>query len=325
MVTYTQNNTEETERKLYELNTSVPPHIEVRSWYSFLLRELARPYQNFMHPKRIDGMSWVQGRSVPYVPKASIGRFYFANGQYIYSDKVSHFICECNKASSGAIIRRLEQRFDRIYIDEIQDLAGYDLELIELILRSKVKLTLVGDHRQSTFRTNNGAKNKAYYGFNIIDKLKEWEKAGLCTLSYQVETHRCNQPIADLADAFFPTEPVTISRNKTVTGHDGVFLVSSSLVKQYVAEFRPQALRLDKRTDCADLDAKNFGDSKGLTFERVLIFPHKLGQSWLETGDFTHVEGSSSKLYVGVTRARYSVAFVYDDETLVKGIQRYVK
>jgi DNA helicase-2/ATP-dependent DNA helicase PcrA len=64
----------------------------------------------------------------------------------------------------------------------------------------------------------------------------------------------------------------------------------------------------------------NFGESKGLSFQRVLIFPHKLGQKWLSTGKLTHVEKSAEKMYVGVSRARYSVAFVHDGASGVKGI-----
>lgn len=66
----------------------------------------------------------------------------------------------------------------------------------------------------------------------------------------------------------------------------------------------------------------NFGESKGLTFDRVLIFPHKLGKKWLSSGDFKHVAKSSSKMYVGVTRARYSVTFAFDSEVKVAGIRR---
>lgn len=320
MVTYTLNNTAETEQKFYQINGSVPAHVEVRSWYSFLLRELARPYQNFMSPNHIAGMFWSQGQSAPFARKADVNRFYFGGGSYLYSDKVSQFVCECNKASNGAVIRRLEQRYERIYIDEMQDLAGYDLELVELILKSKIGLTLVGDHRQGTIRTNNAAKNKAYWGFHITEKLEQWKNAGLCSLRYEVETHRCNQSIANLGDAFFPLEPKTISKNLKVSGHDGVFILPHSEVDKYVREYNPQVLRLDKKTECGTYEAMNFGESKGLTFDRVLIFPHKLGMKWLETGDFSHVQGSATKMYVGVTRARYSVAFVFDGATPVSGI-----
>jgi DNA helicase-2/ATP-dependent DNA helicase PcrA len=218
----------------------------------------------------------------------------------------------------------LEQRFDRIYVDEVQDLAGYDIDLIELVLRSKIKLTLVGDHRQSTFRTNNSARNSGYVGIKTKRKFEEWQDQGLCKLAYELETHRCNQFIADLADMFFSKEPKTISLNAANTGHDGVFAVHSSDVGAYVTRYRPQILRLDVRTDCRGYDAMNFGESKGTTFDRVLIFPHKLGIKWLSSGNFTHVSGSASKLYVGITRARHSVAFVLDEDVKVAGVCRYM-
>lgn len=324
LLTYTQNNVREIEKTIYRLNASIPPNVEVWSWFSFLLRELARPYQRALHDRRIDGIHWVEGRSVRYAKQADVSKFYFSDRKLIYSDKLARFICECDRATKGAVIKRLEERFDHIYIDEIQDMAGYDIELIELILRSKVKTTLVGDHRQATFRTNNAAKNSAYLGIRIIDKFKEWHNADLGTLSYQQETYRCHQAIADLADAFFPSEPRTVSRNEVATGHDGVFAFRNRSLQAYVNRYRPQVLRLDRRTPCEGYEAMNYGESKGLTFDRVLIFPHKKGIQWLYSGDFDHVSDSAAKMYVGITRARYSVAFVIEGEVGIAGIQKYL-
>ena len=148
-------------------------------------------------------------------------------------------------------------------------MAGWDIEVIELLLKSKINVTLVGDHRQATFRTNNAAKNSGYGGINIINKFREWDKAKLCGLTYEVETHRCNQHIADIADGFFPAEPKTKSLNRTVTGHDGVFVIPCADVAVYIEKYQPQVLRLDVKTPCHGYPAMNFGESKGLTFERV--------------------------------------------------------
>jgi DNA helicase-2/ATP-dependent DNA helicase PcrA len=238
-----------------------------------------------------------------------------ASSGLIYSDKMSEFVCECDRLSLGAVMRRLRQRFDHVIIDEVQDLAGYDLDLVETMLKAGVSLTMVGDHRQATFATNNSPKNKAYEGVNIIKKFRQWEKQGLCTLTYQYNTHRCNQEIADLADSLFPDEPRTNSDCNVRTGHDGIFLVRHSDVDAYVRDFRPQVLRLSIRTNCNNLSAMNFGESKGLSFDHVIIFPHGLGERWLKTGDRRHIEGSRAKLYVGITRARYSVAFVFNGPT----------
>jgi DNA helicase-2/ATP-dependent DNA helicase PcrA len=94
-------------------------------------------------------------------------------------------------------------------------------------------------------------------------------------------------------------------------------------VEEYVRRYTPQVLRLNKTTACAGLEAMNFGIAKGLTFDRVLIFPHGKGKQWLKSGDFNHVAGSVAEMYVGVTRARHSVTFVFDDDVNVQGVARY--
>lgn len=68
----------------------------------------------------------------------------------------------------------------------------------------------------------------------------------------------------------------------------------------------------------------NFGDAKGLTFDRVLIFPHGLAKKWIASGDVRHVEKSLARMYVGVTRARYSLAFVHDGAFAIPGAQLFL-
>jgi DNA helicase-2/ATP-dependent DNA helicase PcrA len=324
LITYTRNNVREIQLKAYERVRTIPSHVEVLSWYSFLLRELARPYRSAMHASRVDGIHWVEGKSVPYVPEARTNSHYFLDGSRIYSDKIAKFVCECDRRSGGAIMRRLKQRFSHIIIDEIQDMAGYDLDLLELMLKAGVPVTFVGDHRQATFATNNASKNKAFAGPAIIKKFELWKKKGLVAIEYETHTHRCNQAIADLGDSFFPNEPKTVSRNDKLTGHDGVFLVSSADVREYVERYAPQVLRYSAATKCDPDEAMNFGESKGLTFERVLIYPHGPARKWLASGDIRHVEKSATKLYVAVTRARYSVAFVHNGEVCSVAATKWV-
>lgn len=312
LVTYTRNNVNEIRLKIHERSRATPSHVEVVSWYTFLLHELARPYQSAMHSRRIDGIFWTEGQSVIYVPEAHTSAHYFSDDHLIYSDKISKFICACDAKSDGLVMQRLRQRFAHIIIDEIQDMAGYDLDLLELMLRSNVKVTFVGDHRQATFATNNAPKNKAFRGPTIIKKFEAWKKAGLVSIDYECDTYRCNQAIADLGDSFFPTEPKTKSLNGTITGHDGVFIVKSADVDAYMRQFAPQVLRYSAATKCEHREVMNFGESKGLTFDRVLIYPHGLAKKWLKTGNLAHVARSAAKMYVASTRARYSVAFVYD-------------
>ncbi|MER8622871.1 UvrD-helicase domain-containing protein [Mesorhizobium sp. M1143] len=323
LVTYTRNNVREIERKVYERIAAIPPHVEIISWYSFLLRELARPYRSALHRHRIEGIHWVEGRSVQYVPEVKIDGHYFLSGTRIYSDKIAKFICVCDARTGGAVMSRLRQRFGQIIVDEVQDMAGYDLDVLELILKAGIIVTLVGDHRQAILSTNNSSRHKHFAGPAIIKKFRAWEKAGLASITYEQHTHRCNQAIADLGDSFFPGEPKTVSNNQFVTGHDGVFLVGSADADAYVARYTPQVLRYNVKTACGSHDAINFGESKGMTFPRVLVFPHLGAKKWLATGSLAAIDKSVARMYVAATRARYSVAFVYDGKECAIAASRW--
>lgn len=69
----------------------------------------------------------------------------------------------------------------------------------------------------------------------------------------------------------------------------------------------------------------NFGESKGLTFDRVLIYPTKPMMDWILDHSKDLPYQSKSKLYVAITRARYSVGIVYDNKKKisVNGIEEY--
>jgi DNA helicase-2/ATP-dependent DNA helicase PcrA len=61
ILTYTDNNIQGIRKCIVEENTVPAAHIEVLSWFTFLLRELTRPYQNVLYTTRADGIHWVQG------------------------------------------------------------------------------------------------------------------------------------------------------------------------------------------------------------------------------------------------------------------------
>lgn len=328
ILTYTTGNTEAIVDKFYAVNGSIPAHVEVLSWFTFLLREMARPYRNALHEKRIAGMLWTEQKSVPYIPKTNTRKFFFYEDTRIYSDKVAHFAVDCNKATHGAVIDRLEERFDHIYVDEVQDLAAYDLEILELFLKSKIKVTLVGDPRQSTYATNHASLHSGFRGGKIIKKFNQWNDKKLLDIKFESQTRRCNQTIADLSDSLFPGMPATQSLNFDVSGHDGLFTVNPEHVAEYIQSIEPQVLRFSKTTKCEPFDhrARNFGECKGLTFDHVLIYPTNDAKKWLRTGDIKHVTGSDislAKLYVAITRAKHSVAFVTDKPSAIATIKPF--
>lgn len=323
LITYTINGSGELSKAIYEHFSSIPPKVTVSTWYAFLLRHFVRPYQNHLYRPRVAHINFHRGQSARGIGAHDIRRHYFSRDGVIYLDKVSKFACEIIRRTGGLPIRRLEQIFDRLYIDESQDLAGYDLDLVELLLKSTTQIILVGDHRQVTYSTNDSRKNKRFAKVGIVDKFSEWEKRGLCGIEYQTHSHRCVQAICDFADQLYPNFPKTKSLNQERSGHDGVFAVEASQVSTYFAHFAPQTLRYNRTHMGLPGRPINFGNAKGMTFERTLIYPHGPLTKFLKSGDISDAGAEIPKLYVAITRARQGVGFVVPDGFPVTAVQIY--
>jgi len=315
LITYTINNTSEIRSKAFSRIGFIPENITVSTWFAFLLRHFVRPYQNCLYAQRVSRIIFVQGRSPRGSKESNIRAHYFGKPGQIYSDKVSKFACRIIEETKGLPIRRFEQIFDHLYVDESQDLGAYDLELVQILMKSGVKVTLVGDHRQATYSTNNAARHKGYARAKIISKFKEWQKEGLCTIEFQSFSYRCTQAICDFADQFYPGLPRTISLNQNVTDHDGVFAVPNSQAQEYFSRFHPQILRYSRATENVLGTPINFGEAKGMEFDRVLIYPHKKLEKFLATGRIKDAGADIGKIYVAITRAKQSTAFVVPDAT----------
>lgn len=306
ITTYTNENLGQIVKRLQEKAGAIPANVTVMPWFTFLLSQGARPYQAALTKAvgRVRSLNFVAQPSM-YIPRTKLS-YFLDSGNDIYSDRLADFVCEVNNVTGGQVVRRLEAVFDQILIDEMQDLVGYDLQVLDLLLKSSIGLTLVGDPRQHTYSTSRTSKNKKYQGAGLLKWLEERDT--LCAANPRTFSYRCNQAICDFADALFPAMPATESRNAVRTGHDGIFRIAPEDVPAYAAEHKPTVLRYAKSTKTMGLPAINIGVSKGSTYDRVLIFPTKRMLTYLRDGDPSKL--SPDKLYVAVTRARYSVAFV---------------
>jgi DNA helicase-2/ATP-dependent DNA helicase PcrA len=318
ITTFTVECAEELKKIIIEKVKTVPKNIIIMTWMSFLIQECIRPYQLVAYGTQITRPVFIQGRSAIYSKRTDYKHFFNSNGD-IYSDKLSEFACLCDEKSQGKVITRLEKVFKRIYIDEFQDFAGYDFELVKKILSSNIRVKIVADPRQGTYSTNESAKNGKYKKSGVKDLIELLEKNKLCTIELNNWSYRCNQMICSIADKLYPEFEPTISKNIALTGHDGVFVVKERYVDDYIKKYKPVALRYDKKTKWQDEKIKNFGAVKGRTYDRVLILPNGPILDFLSGRNFK----SPAKYYVGFTRARFSVAILYDDQVSIEGINEW--
>jgi superfamily I DNA/RNA helicase len=206
-------------------------------------------------------------------------------------------------------------------------LAGYDLEFLKLLFASNTSTLLVGDPRQGTYSTNDASKNKRYKKAAIVPFFEDESlKIEIDDTSLTVN-YRCSPAICELSNKLYSDCPAAESGNLNRTKHDGIFLIRPRDVGTYLAEYGSQQLRDSRKTATDNNHAVlNFGEAKGLSFDRVLIYPTVPIIKWLKDNDSELAPVSRSKLYVAMTRARQSVAFVYDftENEVISGITKYV-
>src|ERR1039458_3280831 len=155
ITTYTNENLRQLATRIEQSEGVVPAHVRIAGWFSFLLSDGVRPYQRslFNEAGVVAGLNFVGQRHK--FAKGGTREYFIDRNHDVYRDGVADLVCTLDAASAGSVIRRLEAIYDHIYIDEDPDLAGYDLDFLDLLFASRIAVTVVGDPRQYTFATNN--------------------------------------------------------------------------------------------------------------------------------------------------------------------------
>lgn len=310
ILTYTMANQAEVRARLARHG---PPsaQTDVMGWFSFLMAHWIRPYLPQRFPTRkLRGLNF---EGDPDRHLTGEPRFLDSEGR-AYKRHLAKLAVLVNLSSNGAVLDRLSRIYDRIWIDEVQDLNGHDLVVLEALMDSPIELRLVGDVRQAILDTNvRDPKYKQYRGVKIKDWIDLHERKGHLTITYASITWRSNQEIANFADSIFPPErgfAPTISENTRRTGHDGLYAIDLQHAAAYFKRFRPLCLRYNANSGkSVDLPFVNIGAAKGLDVERVALFPTGQMAAFIEKAK-PLADGAACSLYVAVTRARASVAFL---------------
>jgi len=322
ITTYTEANESEIKKKFIEINGFIPKNVTIQTWFSMLLQHGVKPYQAYLTDKRIHGMLLVnqqsglkfRGKFPVYYKEEDVDKHYFSKEYKIYSDKLSKFVFKCNEKSKGIVFDRLSRVYDYIFIDEVQDLAGYDLELIKLLFQTDSNVVLVGDPRQTTYNTHWEKKNKQYQD----GKIKEFIQDQCKKTSVEIDeinlncSYRNNEFICQFSSRLFPNYTVPTSNQNDEVEHKGIFFIKEKDVDVYLTKYQPLQLVWSRGKKVnASYSVMNFGESKGLGFNRVLIYPTKPILDFILKNK--NLDGTSrAKFYVAITRARYSVGIVYN-------------
>lgn len=175
IISYTNCGVQAVQSEIKKQNNGIMhSRITVESLYSFLLRELIKPYQSYIFGIN-EIISLDFSRMYGFINKHRIGQKarYMTSGRNITANEAAELVVQLNTRSNGQVIKRLEKIYATVFFDEVQDLSGYDLEIIRLIAASSIDLVCVGDPKQATFKTNNGQKIKTFLdrAWNCFSKI----------------------------------------------------------------------------------------------------------------------------------------------------------
>ena len=233
--TFTNDNEEQIRCSVYKLKGYIPGNVSIFSWFSFLLKHGVRPYQSFIHSDRIRGINLVSNKSgfrfhgkfgPVYWGEKDVERFYFDESDRMFSDKIAKYVVRCNELSTGATLRRLRKLFDVVFIDEVQDFAGYDLEFLRLMMLEGIEVHVVGDPRQCTYQTHIDQKYKKYSGPGIANFFRnECKKSDVVIDETTLQvTYRNNDRIVSISSQLYPNLSVPKSGHNATESLHGVHL-----------------------------------------------------------------------------------------------------
>lgn len=336
LISYTNEGIHSLEKEYRKQNDGIlNEKVIIKSWYSFVLSEFIKPYQcllnlkekvyskerEFNVPENFISSIAFYGDEPPRWFKQKHIQYYINSAGDVYPDRTSEFACLCNLHSDGKAVSRIENIYTNIFIDELQDYAGWDLELIKLLFESKVSVTCVGDYKQATYRTNNSLKNSKYRDEKIRDFFCSLEKHGDCSVSYDKTTRRFNQEICNYINTIYNDVESAVEENTErepdgETENIGVYIIDSKNLTEYCNYYNPVILRYNKTSNIKfehECTVLNYGAAKGATYDRIVIMPVRTVLPFVtKQGQITSNQ-TRSKFYVACTRAKHSIVFVVDD------------
>ena len=312
-ITYTINNTRNLKEGIIKKFGYFPENINLYTYYNFLYSFCFRPFLAYkIKPK---GIQWEAPPKWTSMKKRSDPLFYLTNERRLYSNRIAKLLETCSVFEE--INDRIVKYYDCLFIDEIQDFAGHDFNLLKSIAKANLEMKLVGDFYQHTFDTSRDGNTNANLHKNYIKYQKEFEKMGV-----QVDTERLNKS--------YRCSPTIC---KFITDEIGIVIQShyeEETIVQFIDKEEAGAIynnnnivklfyRENYKYDCF---SRNWGDCKGENcYDDVCVVLNKTTMKHYKEGKLNELKPvTKNKLYVACSRANKGLYLV--SEELIKKYEK---
>lgn len=158
-LTYTNSATAKIEQEIITQHGFIPSNLCIQTVHSFLLNEIIYPFSSFSLGDVYNDASIMMLPSNPRFKRHIFSRLKDRNvihaenvyniAKQIVDEGVSKHNTIAKKAKIQRLLAILEHCFDKIFIDEVQDLDGDALRIFEVLGRSGIDVYMIGDPKQA--------------------------------------------------------------------------------------------------------------------------------------------------------------------------------
>jgi|CXWL01.1.fsa_nt_gi superfamily I DNA/RNA helicase len=217
IVTYTNNNLRTLRRRVLSKFGYHPSNVFIYSYFSFLYSFCYRPFFSLKF----------KTKGINFKPNLNRGlrlsdlRYFFDGHRRLYSNRIAKFL-----EAQGVLAdvnSRLEKYFDVLLIDEVQDLAGHDFNLLKSISQASLDIIAVGDFFQHTYDTSRDGNVNSNLHEDYDSYKDKFKDMGLSVdIESLIASHRCSPTICD-----FISKEMDVEISSARSDNTNIYLVEN--------------------------------------------------------------------------------------------------
>lgn len=319
IVTYTNNNYRNLRDSILRKFGHFPENITLLTYFSFLYSFCYRPFLSYKLKARGINYERHPNRYVRQLVQGTqqINREYFVDQHNrLFSNRIARLLELYGVLED--INLRLSKYFDNLFIDEVQDLAGHDFNLLKSISQAELEMIFVGDFYQHTFDTSRDGNTNRNLHNDYGNYVALFERMGMMVDEETLKnSYRCSPTICayireELGIEIFSNkiDDTNIIRIDTQSDADEIFK-NNDTVKLFYREHY--------KFGCY---SRNWGESKGENqYNDVCVVLNAATFKLFKTNRLNELNPQTkNKFYVACSRANNDLYFV--DESFYKKYKR---
>ncbi|MDZ7657778.1 AAA family ATPase [Fodinibius sp.] len=308
VITYTINNYRNLKHEIAKKFDHLPENIDLYTYFPFLYAFCFNPFLGYKIKPR--GITYDYPPPSKRYTKANQIEYYVSKNRRLYHNRIARLLEELDVLED--INRRIEKYYDALYIDEIQDFAGHDFNLLKSILTTDLEVKLVGDFYQHTFDTSRDGNTNKNLHQDYGEYLKEFEALGVEVNEDELEkSWRCSPTVCGFINNQLGIQIESHKQDSTLVEYIETAEEIEDLYQddQIVKLFYQEHYKYD----CY---SRNWGDCKGENqYENVCVVLNQKTERFYKKGKLEKLSPvTKNKLYVACSRSHNDLYFISEEK-----------